>query len=246
MIDSVLVDDEPPARQHLARLLSVYPDVRVVGEAANGLEALQLVADHQPAAIFLDIEMPGLSGLDVAKQLDGPPVIVFVTAYDQYAVKAFEANGVDYVLKPIMPDRLSKAIGKIRTALMHPRPAYDAAVHAALTTLQSGPPAKLAVRRGSRVVLLSPKDILYAVAEDKLVFVCTSGDRFLINRTISDLESLLSRAGFFRISRSGLVNLEHARELLPQSSGTWRLKLSNNVELGVSRERARELRSRIA
>jgi DNA-binding LytR/AlgR family response regulator len=246
MIESLLVDDEAPARQHLARLLRAHSDVRVAGEAANGLEALQLVADRRPDAIFLDIEMPGLNGLDVARQLDGPPLIVFVTAYDQHAVNAFDVNAIDFLLKPIIPARLAKTLDRMRAALLRPSQDYGVAVRTALKMLEDGPPARLAVHRGNRVVLLSLKDILYAVAEDKLVFVCTSGERYLTNRTIADLESLLSRAGFFRISRSVLVNLEHARELLPWSSGTCRLKLSNSVELGVSRERSRELRARIA
>ena len=245
MIDCLIVDDEAPARRHLVRLLHEHPDVRVSGEAMNGLEALQRIGDHPPAVVFLDVEMPGLNGFEVLQQLAAPPVVVFVTAYDQYAVKAFGANAIDYILKPVTAARLDQAMTKVRTSLTRPHDAYVAALRATLAHVQSRPVAKLAGQRGKRVVLVAPEEVLYAVAEDKLVFLCTSRERLLINRTIAELEELLCPRGFIRTSRSVLLNLEHARELVPWSSGTWKVKLSNGTEVGVSRERARELKSLI-
>lgn len=246
MIACVLIDDEEPARRELARLLRSHADIRIAAEAANGVEAIECIADEQPDVAFLDIEMPGLNGLEVVAQLSAPPVIVFVTAYDHYAVKAFEANAIDYLLKPVSPSRLAQTLGKVRARLMQPREAYNTSLRATLASTLAGPPSKVAAHRGNRVVLLAPKDVLYAVAEDKLVFLCTASERFLADRTIAEFEVLLSPGGFVRISRSIVVNLEHATELIPSSSGTWKLKLSNNVELGVSRERARELKAKIA
>jgi DNA-binding LytR/AlgR family response regulator len=133
----------------------------------------------------------------------------------------------------------------VRTNLLRSSGQYQASLSATLAILRSGPPAKLAGRRGKRIVLLSPKEIIYAAIEDKLVFLYTETERFLTDRTIAELDELLAPAGFFRISRAALVNLEHARELLPWFSGTWRLKLSNQVELDVSRDRSRLLRSKI-
>jgi len=241
----LIVDDEDLARQQLTRLLAAHPDFQVVGEACNGIEALELIPELQPGVVFLDIEMPGLSGFDMLVQLRESPLIVFATAYDEYAIRAFDANAIDYLLKPIQPARLAQALEKVRGNLLRPGDQYQASLSNALTMLRPGPPAKLAGRRGKRIVLLSPKEIIYAAIEDKLVFLYTETERFITDRTIVELDQLLSPAGFFRISRAAVVNLEHARELLPWFSGTWRLKLSNHAELDVSRDRARLLKSEI-
>ena len=243
MIECLLVDDEAPARQQMRRLLRPHVDVHVIGEATDGLDALQQMADSRPDVVFLDIEMPRLDGFGVAAACSRLPVVVFVTAYDQYAVKAFEANAIDYLLKPVMPARLAQALTRVRETLAHGE-ARARSMRSLLTTVRAGVPEKLVAQRGKRLVLLSPGDIVYAVAEDKLVFLHTRTDRFLTDRTIAELEQLLAPAGFFRISRAALVNLKHAAELVPWSSRTWKLKLSTNVELGVSRERGRLLQAR--
>jgi len=245
MIRCLVVDDEQVAREHMVRLLEQYSDVTTVGSASNGVEALESIADFTPDVVFLDIEMPEMSGFDVLAQLRTAPLIVFATAYDEYAVQAFEANAIDYLLKPVQPGRLTKTIEKIRTTLEKPAKEYESLLRTALSQLRPGAPAKLAARRGRRIVLLSPKEILYARIEDEIVFLHSHSDRFATDRTITELEELLEPGGFCRISRSVLVNLVYARELLPWSNGTWKLKLANNIELDVSRERARELKSRI-
>jgi DNA-binding LytR/AlgR family response regulator len=229
----------------MARLLSEHSDVIVVAEAADAMEAMQRVGDSKPDVMFLDIELPELNAFDLLAQLDHPPLVVFATAYDKYAVDAFEANAIDYLLKPIQPVRLAKALDKVRTTLARPREEYENTLRRALSALRAGPPEKVAARRGRRIVLLSPKDILYARIEDEIVFLHSQNERFVTDRTITELEELLAPAGFCRINRSSIVNLAHAQELLPWSSGTWKLKLSNNAELDVSRDRARVLRARI-
>jgi two-component system LytT family response regulator len=241
----LIVDDEDLARQQITRLLAAQPDFLVIGEARNGVEALELIPELKPEVIFLDIEMPGLNGFDMLAQLRESPLIVFATAYDEFAIRAFDANAIDYLLKPIQPARLAQALEKVQTNLLRSSDQYQASLFSTLATLRPGPPAKLAGRRGKRIVLLSPKEIIYAAIEDKLVFLYTETERFLTDRTIVELDQLLTPAGFFRISRGAVVNLEHARELLPWFSGTWRLKLSNQVELDVSRDRSRLLRSKI-
>jgi two-component system, LytTR family, response regulator len=245
MIRCLVVDDEAIARQHLLRLIAAHPDLEAIGNAANGVEALQSISEHHPDVVFLDIEMPGLTGFDMLAQLSRPPFVVFVTAYDKYAVRAFEASAVDYLLKPVEPARFAKAAERLRAAFAKPREEYEALLRNALAALRPGAPAKLAARRGRRIVLLSPHDILYASIEDKIVFFHVRGERYATDRTIAELEQLLAPAGFCRISRSVVVNLSHARELLPWSSGTWKLRLADNSELDVSRERARELKSQI-
>ncbi len=238
----VIVDDEALAREQLKRALASWADVVVVGEAANGIQALERIEELTPDAVFLDIEMPGLNGLEVAEQLGKPPLVVFVTAYDEFAVKAFETYAVDYVLKPLDGQRLAKAVGRLRE-LLECRTAPP--VHEMLASMRDERrlgPRRLAARKGKRIVLVSPKDVLYVTTEDKLVFLVTSEGRHLIERTVAELELLLESEGFFRISRSELANLVHVQELMPWFSGTWRVKLVNGVELDVSRERARRLK----
>lgn len=244
MICVLLADDEDLARQSLRTALARYSGLEIVGEAANGVEALQQIEDLRPDAVFLDIEMPGMNGLDVVRNLAAPPHILFFffTAYDHYAVAAFEANAIDYLLKPLDPARLDRSVSRLREAIAASPP--DAGqLRRMLESLRPAIPQKIAGRRGKRIVVLNPKEVLRAGIEDKLVFLYTAGERFLTDRTVAELESLLGPAGFFRISRSELVNLEHVRELVPWFSGTARVRLTNGQELDVSRERARELRS---
>ena len=243
MISSLIVDDEKPARTHLRRLLSAHSDVDVIGEAAHGLEALERASTLRPDVMFLDIEMPGLNGFQVITELRQPPITVFATAFDTYAIRAFDANALDYVLKPVQPERLAQALTKVRSMMSGSYEAYRVDLHKTASTLAA--PTKLAGRRGNRLILLSPKDVLYVAIDAQLTFLHTSSDRFLTDRTITDLEHSLTVIGFIRINRSTLVNLQHARELLPWTSGTYRIKLSNGIELEVSRERARTLKERL-
>jgi DNA-binding LytR/AlgR family response regulator len=245
MITSLLIDDEAPARLHLRRLLAAHTDVQIVGDAANGLEALERIAELQPHVIFLDIEMPALNGFEVIRELRIPPVTVFTTAFDQYAVRAFDANALDYLLKPVQPDRLAQTLGRVRSTLSGRREANADGLRKAAMTLMAPAVTKLTGRRGNRLILLSPRDVLFVAVEDQLAFLHTATDRFLTERTLAELEQLLDPSGFIRISRSALVNLQHARELMPWTSGTWRIKMSNQAELEVSRERGRALKQRL-
>jgi DNA-binding LytR/AlgR family response regulator len=245
MVRCVVIDDEELARQHLTRLLAAHADVEIAGEASNGGDALQLLSDCRPDVAFLDIEMPGLNGFEVLTQLRHSPRVVFATAYDEYAIRAFDANAIDYLLKPIQAARLAQAMDKLRMSIAKPRDDYETLLRRALSTVQTRTPAKIAGRRGKRIVLLSPRDILYAIVEDQIVFLHTAAERFATDRTIAELEALLASAGFVRVSRSTLVNLDHTRELLPWFSGTWKVKLSNDAEIDVSRDRARHLKARL-
>jgi len=245
MIRCIIVDDEDLARTYMRRLLEAHDDFNIAGEASNGIEALESIAELQPDVVFLDIEMPALNAFDVIAQLQRPPLIVFTTAFDKYAVNAFDANALDYLLKPIQPVRLAQAVDKVRATLEKPREEYQSMLQRKLKAMRDGPPSKLAARFGRRIVLLAPREVLYIAVEDQIVFYYTQKDRFTSDRTLSELEEMLVPAGFFRVSRSAMVNLNHARELLPWSSGTWRVKLSNGAELDVSRERSRSLRAKI-
>jgi two-component system LytT family response regulator len=241
---ALIVDDEEPARMALRRMLAAFPEVEVAGEARNGAEAIELVESTPADVLFLDIEMPGLNGFDVLAELAAAPAVVFVTAYDQYAVRAFETNAVGYLLKPVGKGALERALARVRgSAAPAIRPEVLRELRAALAP---GAPAKLAVRQGRKIVLLPRRDILYIQSEDRLVFVHTAAERFLTDRTLNDLEALLPPLEFFRISRGALVNLDAVGEMFPWlESGTWRVRLRNGVELDVSRERVRGLRQAV-
>jgi two-component system LytT family response regulator len=251
MIRTLLVDDEELARATLKRALlaaAEFDGFEIVGEAANGVEALEAVEEYRPDLVFLDIEMPGFGGFEVIQQLSNVPAIVFVTAYDEYAVRAFEANALDYLLKPVQPERLQRALGRIRqrfttTAAERSRE-QDArmAEVIALAANRSGPLKRLAARRGKRIAILPLREIIRIEIEDKLVFACTAKERLLIEKSIGELEEMLQPSGFLRISRGELVNVEMVRELAPYFSGTWRVKLANGEERDVSRERAKQLK----
>lgn len=248
MIRTLLVDDEELARSTLRRALLAAPEFdgfEIVGEAANGVEALEAIEEYRPDLVFLDIEMPGFGGFEVIQQLSNVPAIVFVTAYDEYAVRAFEANALDYLLKPVQPERLQRALGRIRQRFASrsaERSREQEARIAEIVAHRSGPVKRLAARRGKRIVIVPLREIVRIEIEDKLVFACTAKERLLIEKSIGELETMLQPAGFLRISRGELVNLEMVRELAPYFSGTWRVKLANGEERDVSRERAKQLK----
>lgn len=243
MIKTLIVDDEELARRELREMLATVADIQIVAEAANGLEAVEQIITHEPELVFLDIEMPGLNGLEVVNSLNCPPVIIFVTAYEQYAIQAFEAHALDYLLKPLTMERLVKTLMRVRKSFQHDGgDAQTAAMQRLLAQLQQQPRAsylsRIAVQKGPRIVLVSLRDIVLLTVEDKLVFVYTASGRFLINKTIYELAQMLTPQGFFQISRGTIINLEFMTELLPWFSGTYKVKLTNNQELQVSRERA--------
>jgi two-component system LytT family response regulator len=241
MIRTLLVDDEDLARSTLRRALAEFADFDIVGEAGNGLEAIETITALRPDLVLLDIEMPGFNGFEVLQQLTDPPAIVFVTAYDEYAIRAFEASAVDYLLKPLQPERLARALHRVRERLQKKSPEHSAKL-LEVARERSGPVQRLAARRGKRIVIVPLRDVIRIEIEDKLVFACTATERLLIEKTIGELEALLQPAGFLRISRGELVNLEAVRELMPWFSGTWRVKLSNGEERDVSRDRAKQLK----
>jgi DNA-binding LytR/AlgR family response regulator len=239
---ALVVDDEDLPRLQLKSMLSEHSDIDVF-EASDGVEALERIEETPPDVIFLDIEMPGLNGFEVLQHLTIPPLIVFATAYDEYAIKAFEANAIDYLLKPIQPQRLLQSLDRIRAALQRRPALYEAALRNVLLDLRRGPPTRLAVHKNNRIVLLPLGAVLWAAVEDRLVFLHTTTERYLSDRTIGELEEMLKGAGFFRVNRSEVVNLEHVREVAPWTSGGCHLTLTNGAGLTVSRDRVRSLKS---
>jgi len=242
VIRALVVDDEELARRSLMAALGIEQDLQVVAEASNGLEALERISEHEPDVVFLDIEMPGLNGFEVLANLKAAPLIVFVTAYDEYAVRAFEANAIDYLLKPTQPQRVVQAVERVRTALAKGVGPNTEALRKLLAELRPAGPQKIAARKGKRIVLLPLKEVMRASIEDKLVFLHTANERYLTDKSVGELEIQLESSGFFRISRGELVNLEYVCEIVPWFSGTYKIRLTTGSELDVSRDRGRRLK----
>jgi DNA-binding LytR/AlgR family response regulator len=265
----VVVDDEKPARDRVRRLLRDYPDVTVVGEAADVSTAVDLIEKEKPDLCFLDVQMPGGDGFDVLRRLRYVPRIVFATAYDQYAVRAFEVNSLDYLLKPFDRKRFEAAMERVRESIGREDEPPGAAIRQLLEQLRSGlpqiktladrvasdesapraaadEPERIPARRGSRILLLDPDEVLCFEAEDTLVYARTSRGRFMVERTLADLEQQLS-SRFFRTHRGYLVNLAQVGEIHPEDAGTFRivLKDEDRTEVPLSRRQARRLRERI-
>jgi two-component system LytT family response regulator len=247
----VIVDDEPLARSRARRLLAEIGGAEVVGEAGSAPEAAECIAATRPDAVLLDIQMPGEDGFSLLARLDPRPAIVFVTAYDQYAVRAFEENAVDYLLKPFRAERLAAALERVRADLARPE-ALSRRLEELLAAVGPGARAtpfleRFTIRRGQRQVIVRADEVLWFGAEEKLVFAAVEGDRHYVNFTLDDLERRLDPARFARVHRSAIANLDHAAALRPGFAGTWRLQMDDaaRTEVPVSRARARTLRARL-
>jgi two-component system response regulator LytT len=249
-IESILVDDEPLAREELLFLLEANPDIRVVGQAKNGLEALELVKKTRPQLMFLDIQMPGLDGLQtidrlIAKKISLPKII-FVTAYDHYALKAFDLNAVDYVLKPIDKHRLDKAISKAKQQINNS--AYMEDQFKNLLNMVQGQPEqrfKLLVKSGNRMLLIDSADMIFANVEDGVISVVTNDLVGTSNyRTLEDLQANLDPNVFWRVHRAYIVNINKIKEVIPWFNRSLQLKMTDKkeTEIPVSRTQTKKLR----
>ena len=250
-ISALIVDDEQPARDELAFLLKGLPDVEVVGQGKNGVEAVNLIRELNPQVVFLDVQMPGIDGFGVIKKLLEKkvrlPFFIFATAYDHYAVQAFEVNAIDYLLKPIARTRLEKAVGKIRRELEAVEPTQQK-LDRLVQLVEERPvaqPNKLLVKSGGRLVLVDSDDIIYASIEDGVITVVTRDLEGQSNfRTVEELQSNLDPNSFWRAHRSYLVNINRIREVVPWFKSSYQLKMDDRkqTEIPVSRAQTRRLR----
>jgi two-component system response regulator LytT len=230
-LKALVCDDEAPARSELRFMLEEVGGVEVVGEASSGAEALQLIRALPYDVVFLDIDMPGLSGIKLAEvlnDLDKKPAIIFVTAHSEYAVQAFEVAATDYLVKPVESDRLRQAIERLAPA-------------------QAGGPIKLEripVEKGGKKLLLPVDDIFHIMAKDDYSYLHTDGERYLSTMSLSTLESKLEAQGFYRVHRRFLVNLAKVSEVVPMYGGTLLLTLKdrNRTQVPVSRRRVPALK----
>ncbi len=252
-LSAVIVDDEQLARDELAYLLKNIGDVNVVAQGKNGLEAVNLIKEHNPELVFLDVQMPGLDGFGVIKKLLDKklplPKIVFATAFDQYAVKAFEVNAVDYLLKPFDKKRVAQAVQKARAqqeAGQAPADKIETLVR--MIESQKQPVAKVLLKAVGRMFLVDQKDICYAWIEDGVISVVTAGASGMEGqsncRTLEELLESLDSNLFWRAHRSYLVNINRIREVVPWFKSSYQLRMDDKkqTEIPVSRAQTKRLR----
>lgn len=244
---ALLVDDEPLARTRLRRLLDAHPDVEIVGEAGDGATAVALIATVAPDVVFLDVQMPGMSGFDVLAALRERPHVIFVTAYDEFAVRAFEEEALDYLLKPVEPARLARALARVSDG-NRAESESGARLDRVLLALSrvGAPPTRVVARQGARVSLIEPSSIIFCRAEDKYAVLYTVSGEHIVDRSIDDLAQSLEPAVFLRIHRNTLVNLEYVKELLVVDGGRFVVTLKDvaGTKLHASRSGAKLLRER--
>ncbi|MGQ0734469.1 MAG: LytR/AlgR family response regulator transcription factor [Acidobacteriota bacterium] len=241
-IRTLLVDDEQPARNRLGQLLAAHTDVEIVGEAEDGIQAVERVHELSPDLIMLDIQMPGCSGLEVAASLARPrPAIIFCTAYDQYAVDAFELHAVDYLLKPVSRARLQIALDRMRSMRVVDREHQLDRV----TRSDSLVPARFLARKGPRFIVVPRGDVIAFTFHEGLTRLHTASEQLWMQPTLAALARRLDRASFFQISRTVIVSLDAIREAKPFPDGTGEIVLTNGATHLVARRRWRALVDRL-
>ena len=248
MLRTLVVDDEKLARDRLCGFLRGIDGVEVIGEAANGPEAVAMIEDRRPDLVLLDVQMPGMDGFGVLRQITHKPAVVFATAYDNYAIKAFEVQAADYLLKPISRDRLRETVSRISDR--RARAVADADLQQAMRAMQARDKRyapQLTVQKGRQILLLATSDVYWFEVEYRLVYAHTATERFMSNYTLKDLEARLDPEVFFRAHKSRLVNLHHVKAIVPWFGGRYKLVMRNPAasEVELSRAQARILRRRM-
>ena len=252
-INTILVDDEKPARDELAFLLKAFPEINLIGQGKNGVDALNLIKEHSPDLVFLDVQMPGLDGFGVLKKIVERklkvPHVVFATAFDHYAVQAFDVNAVDYVLKPFDKARIAKAIQRAKREIdSHVSPAErleQLVAQLGAPKPASTQPAKVLLRSQQRLLLVDAEDLVFASIEGGLISVFARDLEGSSNyRTLEELHAALDSESFWRPHRSYLVNIHHIKEVVPWFKSGYMLKMNDKkqTEIPVSRAQIRRLR----
>jgi len=250
-ISTIIIDDEQLAREELSYLLKSVDDVEIVAQGSNGVEAVQLIREHNPELVFLDVQMPGLDGFQVIKKLVDKkhplPQIVFATAFDQYAVRAFEVNAVDYLLKPFDKKRVAQSVEKARQKLGAPANS-NGRIESLINLLeqqQKPQQQKILLRSAGRLILVDQKDICFATIDEGVITVSTSNMEGHSNcRTLEELLESLDPNLFWRAHRSHVVNINRIKEVMPWFKSSYQLRMDDRkqTELPVSRAQTKRLR----
>ncbi|HPX61563.1 MAG TPA: LytTR family DNA-binding domain-containing protein [Deltaproteobacteria bacterium] len=241
IIKTFIVDDEAPARRELRFLLQQFPEIEIVGEAANSTSAFKGIRDLKPQLVFLDVQIPGMTGLELAQflcELPEKPIIVFATAFDGYALQAFEVDALDYLSKPFTRERLSKTVAKVAKALVI-QPGTAIARPESFESCR-----KVTLLKGETIIPTAPERIIYAHCEDGDTIVHTLDGRYRSRCTLNELEHKLASVGFARPHRSFLVNINHVSEVVPWFNGSYKLFMDDGdkTEIPVSRYNVKGLR----
>jgi two-component system, LytTR family, response regulator LytT len=234
MINTLIVEDEVFAREELKHQISIYEDLNVIDECLDGINAIKKIQELKPDLIFLDIEMPGMKGvevLDIVSSMENyAPLIIVITAYENYAIKAFEYNVVDYLLKPINTKRFAEAINRVKTYMKY----------------KTNKIKRIVAKRGSRIILIEQSDISFISLEDSIVCVHSKSNKYFTNyRTLEEIEKELIDGNFFRVHRSYIVNLDKVLELKQGNSGNLLLKLKDfqDETVPVSRSKSKDIKA---
>ncbi|MFZ5642988.1 MAG: LytR/AlgR family response regulator transcription factor [Bacillota bacterium] len=254
-LKALIVDDEYPARQELRFALSSFDNIEIVGEATNAQEALALIKALDYQVLFLDISMPGMTGLELGaaiQELPRQPHVIFITAYDEFAVQAFDVNAVDYLLKPVEPGRLKKAVDKIIRIsqeysggeAMPGQETQDIEVRPVSGQQGQIKIDRIPAEKQGKTVLVAESDVFYAFTEQDYIYIKTFSDKLFTRFTLKELEARLNPSVFFRTHRCYLVNLHKVKEIVPFFNGTYNLVVEDkeNSEVPVSRAQAKKLR----
>jgi DNA-binding LytR/AlgR family response regulator len=248
MITAFIVEDESPALERLSLLLQDIPDIEICGSARTGREAAGLIDTRKPQLLFLDIQLPDMSGLDLLHIIAHQPLTIFTTAYNQYGVQAFELQAVDYLLKPFSRDRLNAALRRVKEKIGQEAPAL-AAIQNLLVNYGSPKVylTRIPSRIGDKIYILGDDDIIYLASEERIVFAYLYDTRFMVNYTLDELQARLNPDKFFRIHRSTLANLNYISLIENWFAGSYKTKMKDKkgTELIISRSSGRLLRQKL-
>ena len=241
MIRTLVIDDEQPARERLRQLLGAHPDVEVIGEADDGVQAAERIAELSPDLVLLDIQMPGASGLEVAASLGRPrPAVIFCTAFDQYAVDAFELSALDYLLKPVNRTRLASALDRVRSASPQATGGRDRPIEQ-LTQANGMAPTRFLAKRGNRFRVVQAHEVVAFTFVDGVTHLLTTTEQLSMQPTLAALARRLAGDAFFQVSRNAIIRLDAVKEARPFSDGTGEILLANGQTMIVARRRWRLL-----
>jgi two-component system, LytTR family, response regulator len=245
MIRVLVVDDESPARNRLKRKLASFADLEVVGEASHGREALEKISELRPDVLFLDIEMPELDGLGVAASLPEPaPLVVFVTAYDEFALKAFETSALDYLVKPVTSVRLAQTVERLRSRLADARPNLEKILERFSATKA---PSRVAIRSGAKYVVVEPALVSAVLARDHYVAVLADGKEYLLEDSLENVARRFRGVEWLRVHRSAILNVEFLQELQHEGDRKYLAVLKDpaRTKVPISRERLAEVKKNL-
>jgi two-component system LytT family response regulator len=237
---TILIDDEPLARSLLEELLESEKDIEIVASCNDGFEGMKAIQEHQPDLIFLDIQMPKITGFELLELLDNPPKVIFTTAYDEYALKAFEVNALDYLLKPINIDRLKKSLEKVREQAKQPTQSALADVRNLQLPEQS---QRIVVKDGGHIKIIPLPEVLYIEAADDYVKITTSDKYYLKHQRMAHFEAQLPGHQFVRVHRSYIVNVQHIHKVELYEKENYCVILRNGAKIPVSRSGYTKLKS---